>query len=87
MSMTDAEVEQWYDTCSKCKKQKPNMAKARCQLYHSICIVRSPIAMDNINMFVNEYGQCKNFDPKGDSDEQNNSSGKAPKWNYPKNWR
>ena len=86
MNMTDKEVEKWYDMCSKCKKQKPNMSKARCQLYHAICISRSQTAIDNIKIFTDKHGQCKNFDPKGDSDGQDNPTGKTPKWGAPKNW-
>ena len=66
--MTEKEIQAWYDICRMCKKQKPNMPKARCQLYHAICVAKSPTAIENAALFVNEAGVCKEFEAKGDSD-------------------
>ena len=85
--MTDYEVQLWYDTCCLCKKQKPNMPKARCQLYHAVCVSKSPSAFDNIKLFKNENGVCKLFDPKGDSNESSSSNRNTPQRKGPANWR
>ena len=84
--MTDFEINIWNNTCITCKKQKPNMPKARCQLYHAICVARSKTALDNVALFVGPEGTCKMYEPKGDSDAEN-KDGDGGKFKAPANWR
>ena len=69
MAMDENDIIKWYDLCCQCRKQKPNMPKARCQLYHSICVAKSKTAFDNIHLFRGPNGDCTMFEAKGDTGE------------------
>ena len=64
--MTEQQIRDWFDVCKTCKKQKPRMPKARCPLYHAVCVTKSPSAIDNIHLFTNEAGVCKEYEAKGE---------------------
>ena len=83
--MTDLEINIWNETCNTCKIQKPNMTKARCQLYYAICVARSQTALDNVALFVGQSGTCKMYVPKGDSDGESQDRNKN-RPNAPANW-
>ena len=82
----DNKIMTWYETCCTCKKQKPNMPKARCQLYHAICVARSETALNNIDLFSNNAGVCKEFEAKGDSDGNDQTNSKSSGRKSPTNW-
>lgn len=85
--MTDKQINDFYDVCCTCKKQKPNMPKARCQIYHAVCVQKSPTALDNIHLFLNPGGTCKEYVPKGDSDDEVQGNRQASKRQVPSSWR
>jgi hypothetical protein len=86
MAMDENDILRWYDLCRQCKKQKPNMPKARCQLYHSVCVVKSPTALDSIHLFKDKYGNCKMFEPKGDTGDESERERKKRQAG-PASWR
>lgn len=57
-------VIKWLDLCSECKKNKPTMPKARCQVAHALRN-NSAQAVENLWMFAGADGICKSYDPKG----------------------
>lgn len=54
----------WHDNlCGNCTKRKENMKNARCQIWYSLFIQKSPTAIANAHLFQ-EHGVCKGYDPK-----------------------
>ena len=51
--------------CRKCKKQKPLMKKAKCPMWHALD-TKSKTAIDNLKLFVNEYGDCRYLELRED---------------------
>lgn len=67
--MDERHLQRWHDSlCSSCKKRKANFPKARCQIWYSLFVAKSPTAIQNADVLVNERGICKSYERNGDGD-------------------
>lgn len=68
--MTNEETIRFIDDfknsqCSFCKKYKPKNKSFGCLLADALIKKRTPMALQNIKLFVDETGRCKTLDPEG----------------------
>lgn len=58
-------LDMWHDHyCSTCTKRKENRPKARCQIWHSLFVAKTPVALQNADKFLDQFGTCKGYEPK-----------------------